>query len=64
MQSLSFTPGRAFLSSGFTRCTVDVVFEDEGVAGYFFYACDPSQTTQERASWTRWLIYNVEALGC
>ncbi len=42
MESLSFTPGRAFLSVNSTAVPWTVVFEDEGVAAYF-YACDRSQ---------------------
>ena len=48
MQSLSFTPGRAFLSSNSTAVPWTVVFEDEGVAGYF-YACDRSQEVHEHS---------------
>jgi hypothetical protein len=38
-----------------------VVFEDEGVAGYF-YACDRSQQTQEASILDAMLIYNVGSL--
>jgi hypothetical protein len=38
-----------------------VVFEDEGLAGYF-YACDRSQQTQEESILDAMLIYNVGAL--
>lgn len=62
MQSLSFTPGRAFLSSNSPTVPWTVVFEDEGVAGYF-YACDRSQQTQEASILDAMLIYNVEALS-
>jgi hypothetical protein len=62
MQSLTFTPGRAFLSSDSTAVPWTVVFEDEGVAGYF-YACDRSQTTQEAGLLDAMLIYNVNALA-
>ncbi len=62
MQSLSFTPGRAFLSSNSTAVPWTVVFEDEGVAGYF-YACDRSQQTQDASILDAMLIYNVDALG-
>jgi hypothetical protein len=62
MQSLSFTPGRAFLSSNSPAVPWTVVFEDEGVAGYF-YACDRSQETQENSIMDAMLIYNVEALA-
>jgi hypothetical protein len=61
MQSLSFTPGRAFLSSDSPAVPWTVVFEDEGVAGYF-YACDRSQTTHEESILDAMLIYNVSAL--
>lgn len=62
MQSLSFTPGQAFLSSNSTTVPWTVVFEDEGVAGYF-YACDRSRETQEESILDAMLIYNVEALA-
>jgi hypothetical protein len=62
MESLTFTPGRAFLSSDSpTAPPWTVVFEDEGVAGYF-YACDRSQTTHEESILDAMLIYNVAAL--
>jgi hypothetical protein len=62
MQSLSFTPGRAFLSSDSPAVPWTVVFEDEGIAGYF-YACDRSQQTQEQSILDAMLIYNVSALA-
>src|ERR1700678_163447 len=62
MQSLSFTPGRAFLSSDSPAVPWTVVFEDEGIAAYF-YACDRSQTTQEESILDAMLIYNVGALA-
>ena len=62
MQSLSFTPGRAFLSSNSTTVPWTVVFEDEGLAGYF-YACDRSQTTHDESILDAMLIYNVAALA-
>ena len=62
MQSLSFTPGRAFLSSDSPQVPWTVVFEDEGPAGYF-YACDRSQTTHEESILDAMLIYNVSALN-
>lgn len=62
MQSLSFTPGRAFLSSDSPAVPWTVVFEDEGVAGYF-YACDRSQEKHEHAILDAMLIYNVAALA-
>ena len=62
MQSLSFRPGRAFLSVNSPAVPWTAVFEDEGVAGYF-YACDRSQQTQEQSILDGMLIYNVAALG-
>jgi hypothetical protein len=62
MQSLSFTPGRAFLSSNSPAVPWTVVFEDEGIAGYF-YACDRSQEKHEHSILDAMLIYNVEALA-
>jgi hypothetical protein len=62
MQTLTFTPGRAFLSADSTVAPPwTVVFEDEGIAG-FFYACDRSQTTHEDSILDAMLIYNVAAL--
>ncbi len=61
MQSLSFTPGRAFLSVNSTVVPWTVVFEDEGVAAYF-YACDRSRETQEESILDAMLIYNVSSL--
>jgi len=61
MESLSFRPGRAFLSSNSTTVPWTVVFEDEGIAGYF-YACDRSQVTQEESILDAMLIYNVASL--
>jgi hypothetical protein len=61
MQSLSFRPGRAFLSSNSSAVPWTVVFEDEGVAAYF-YACDRSQQTQEASILNAMLIYNVGSL--
>jgi hypothetical protein len=63
VQSLTFTPGLAFLSSDSpTAPPWTAVFEDEGVAGYF-YACDRSQTTHEESILDAMLIYNVAALA-
>ena len=62
MQSLSFTPGRALLSSDSPAVPWTVVFEDEGIAGYF-YACDRSQTTQDQSILDAMLVYNVDALA-
>lgn len=61
MDSLSFTPGRAFLSSNSSVVPWTVVFEDEGAAGYF-YACDRSRETQEESILDAMLIYNVSSL--
>ncbi len=61
MQSLLFTPGSAFLSSNSTAVPWTVVFEDEGIAGYF-YACDRSRETQEESILDAMLLYNVSAL--
>ena len=62
MQSLSFTPGRAFLSCDSPTVPWTVVFEDEGIAGYF-YACDRSQEKHENSILDAMLIYNVAALA-
>ena len=62
MQSLTFTPGRAFLSSDSPAVPWTVVFEDEGIAGYF-YACDRSQQKHDESIMDAMLIYNVEALA-
>jgi hypothetical protein len=61
MDSLTFTPGRAFLSSNSPTPPWTAVFEDEGPAGYF-YACDRSQETQEHSIMDAMLIYNVSSL--
>lgn len=57
MDSLSFRPGRAFLSSNSPQVPWTAVFEDEGPAGYF-YACDRSHEKQEDAILDAMLIYN------
>jgi hypothetical protein len=62
MQSLTFNPGRAFLSSDSTLVPWTVVFEDEGVAGYF-YACDRSREKLGESILDAMLIYNVGALA-
>ena len=62
MQSLTFTPGRAFLSSDSAAVPWTVVFEDEGIAGYF-YACDRSQQKHDDSILDAMLIYNVGALA-
>ena len=61
MESLTFRPGRAFLSVNSPTVPWTVVFEDEGIAGYF-YACDRSQETQENSIMDAMLIYNVSSL--
>jgi hypothetical protein len=61
MDSLTFTPGRAFLSSNSPAVPWTAVFEDEGPAGYL-YACDRSQQTQEHSIMDAMLIYNVASL--
>jgi len=62
MQSLTFTPGRAFLSSDSHAVPWTAVFEDEGVAGYF-YACDRSHEKLEDSILDAMLIYNVGSLA-
>jgi hypothetical protein len=62
MDSLTFTPGRAFLSSESPAVPWTAVFEDEGPAGYF-YACDRSQETQENSIMDAMLVYTVSALA-
>lgn len=61
MQSLTFTPGRAFLSSDSHAVPWTAVFEDEGAAGYF-YACDRSHERLEESILDAMLIYNTSAL--
>ena len=61
MESVTFRPGRAFLSVNSPSVPWTVVFEDEGIAGYF-YACDRSQETQEASILDAMLIYNVGSL--
>lgn len=61
MDSLTFTPGHAFLSSNSPAVPWTAVFEDEGPAGYF-YACDRSQQTQEHSILDAMLIYTGSAL--
>jgi hypothetical protein len=62
MDSLTFTPGRAFLSSNSPTVPWTAVFEDEGPAGYL-YACDRSQQTQEQSILDAMLIYNTASLA-
>lgn len=65
MDSLTFTPGRAFLSSHSQAVPWTAVFEDEGAAGYL-YACDrpwsAHEQTQEESILDAMLIYNVASL--
>jgi hypothetical protein len=61
MDSLTFTPGLAFLSSNSPTVPWTAVFEDEGVAGYL-YACDRSWQSQEQSILDAMLIYNVASL--
>ena len=58
MDSLTFTPGRAFLSSNSPAVPWTAVFEDEGPAGYL-YACDRSHETLEHSILDAMLIYNT-----
>jgi hypothetical protein len=62
MDSLTFTPGRAFLSSNSSAVPWTAVFEDEGPAGYF-YACDRSQESHEHSIMDAMLIYNRTSLA-
>src|ERR1700722_11375059 len=62
MQSLSFNPGRAFLSVNSPIVPWTVVFEDEGVAGYF-YACDRSPEISEHRILAAMLLANVATLA-
>jgi hypothetical protein len=61
MDSLTFKPGRAFLSSDSPAVPWTAVFEDEGPAGYF-YACDRSRESHEEAILDAMLIYNGSSL--
>ena len=61
MDSITFKPGDAFLSSNSTQVPWTAVFEDEGPAGYF-YACNRSQERQEEAILDAMLIYNGASL--
>ena len=61
MDSLTFKPGDAFLSSDSPAVPWTAVFEDEGETGYF-YACDRSQETQEHSIMDAMLIYNLSSL--
>ncbi len=66
MDSLTFTPGRAYLKSDSALANSvlapwSVVFEDEGAAGYL-YARDRSFPTEEQSILDAMLIYNVRSL--
>jgi hypothetical protein len=61
MDSLTFTPGRAYLKSDSAVIPWSVVFEDEGTAGYL-YACDRSFPTEEQSILDAMLVYNVSSL--
>ena len=61
MDSLTFTPGRAYLKSNSVAAPWSVVFEDEGSAGYL-YACDSSFPTDEQGILDAMLLYNVGSL--
>ncbi|HVG27312.1 MAG TPA: DUF2251 domain-containing protein [Acidobacteriaceae bacterium] len=61
MDSLTFTPGRAALTSSSPLAPWAVLFEDEGPAGYF-YACDRSLGPGEAGILDSMLIYNGSAL--
>lgn len=61
MQSLLFTPGDALLAADSSTYPWFVVFEDEGVAAYF-YACDRTRGADEEAIVDAMLIYNINSL--
>jgi len=61
MDSLTFTPGRAYLKSNSAVVPWSVVFEDEGAAGYL-YPCDGSFPAEEQSILDAMLIYNVNSL--
>lgn len=61
MQSLLFTPGDAYLAADSSTYPWYVVFEDEGVAAYF-YACDRTRGKDDDAIVDAMLIYNVSSL--
>jgi hypothetical protein len=62
MDSLTFTPGSAFLSSNSPTVPWTAVFEDEGPAGYF-YACNRSFQKQEEFILDAMLLYNRSSLA-
>ena len=61
MDTLTFKPGLAFLSSNSPAVPWTAVFEDEGPVGYF-YACDRSRERHEDAILDSMLVYNKSAL--
>lgn len=61
MDSLSFTPGKAYLGSLSPTPPWAVVFEDEGVAAYL-YAWDHTKQDEEERVLDAMLIYNVSAV--
>lgn len=66
MDSLTFTPGGAYLKSNSALANSvaapwSVVFEDEGSAGYL-YAVDRSFPTEEQSILDAMLLYNVRSL--
>ena len=62
MDSLTFKPGSAFLSSDSRSVPWTVVFEDEGNAAYF-YACDRSHQVLEDSILDAVLVYNAGHLS-
>lgn len=61
MDSVLFTPGKAYLGSLSPTVPWAVVFEDEGVAGYL-YAWDQSKEDEGQRVLDAMLIYNVSAV--
>ena len=61
MESLTFTPGDAFLSSDSHAVPWSAVFEDEGDTGYF-YACDRSREKLDDSILDGMLVYNVRSI--
>ena len=61
MQSLLYTPGNAYLAADSSTYPWYVVFEDEGVAAYF-YACDRTRGEADDAGVDAMLVYNVSSL--
>ena len=61
MESLTFRPGHAHLASASPSGHWQLVFEDEGPAGYC-YVCDTRRGTGEDTILDSMLIYNAAAL--